>query len=172
MRYRGDIPACYKCETTVPTILSIDLIKRGRQDGGWAAEHSAERFTLKVQLITELLSPQLITGECQILLKVHMDQLLTQHALFRMRLLAAVCYLICSQVRTLYQSVLSLEMSDLNKWEWFKFKLKQIAIETGKELSQKRKCKQEQFTENINKICNKSEPSVEEKAERRPLSFS
>ena len=38
----------------------------------------------------------------------------------------------CCQVKTLYQSVLTLEMSDLNKWEWFKFKLKQIAIETGK----------------------------------------
>lgn len=25
VRYRGDIPACYKCETTVPMILSIYL---------------------------------------------------------------------------------------------------------------------------------------------------
>ena len=45
----------------------------------------------------------------------------------------------CTPVKTLHQSVLTLEMSDLNKWEWLKFKLKKIAIETGKELSQKKK---------------------------------
>lgn len=42
----------------------------------------------------------------------------------------------CKQVKALYQRVITPDMSDMNKWEWFKFKLKHLAMETGKKLSQ------------------------------------
>lgn len=38
----------------------------------------------------------------------------------------------CRRIIDLYRSVNMLEMSNLNKWEWFKFRLKQIAVDTGK----------------------------------------
>ncbi len=41
----------------------------------------------------------------------------------------------CDQVKSLILEVVKLDMSDISKWEWFKFKAKQIAIDTGKRLS-------------------------------------
>ena len=61
-----------------------------------------------------------------------------------------------------------LQMSNLSKWEWFTFKLKQIAIETGKEISQIRKCKQKEIIEKI-MLCNNSELSIEGKGELHSL---
>lgn len=40
----------------------------------------------------------------------------------------------CNQVKTLYQRVTTLDMSDLNKWEWFKFRLKHLAIDREKNI--------------------------------------
>lgn len=38
----------------------------------------------------------------------------------------------CDQVKSLILEVEKLDMNDISKWEWFKFKAKEIAIDTGK----------------------------------------
>lgn len=48
----------------------------------------------------------------------------------------------CDQVKSLILEVEKLDMSDTNKWEWFKFEAKRIAINTGKQLSHIKKQKQ------------------------------
>lgn len=58
----------------------------------------------------------------------------------------------CNQVKTLYQRVTTLDMSDLNKWEWFRFRLKHLAIDTGKKISQVQRRKQKELIEKINKL--------------------
>ena len=57
----------------------------------------------------------------------------------------------------------------MNKWEWFKFELKQLAIVTGKRISQTRKHKQKELILKINAICEKTEITTEEKAELNAL---
>lgn len=57
----------------------------------------------------------------------------------------------------------------MNKWEWFKFELKQLAIVTGKRISQTRKHKQKELIQKINTICEKTETTTEEKAELNAL---
>uniref|UniRef100_A0A3B4WDT5 exodeoxyribonuclease III n=1 Tax=Seriola lalandi dorsalis TaxID=1841481 RepID=A0A3B4WDT5_SERLL len=75
----------------------------------------------------------------------------------------------CKQVKILFQSVDKLDMSHMSKWEWFKFKLKHLAIETGKRIAQTRKHKQNELTKKINTLCEKTVLSIEEKAELRIL---
>lgn len=75
----------------------------------------------------------------------------------------------CKQVKILFQRVNKLDMSHMNKWEWFKFELKQLAIVTGKRISQIRKHKQKELILKINTICEKTETTTEEKAELNAL---
>lgn len=61
----------------------------------------------------------------------------------------------CKQVEKLLENVKKLSMSHTSKWEWFKFQTKQLAITTGKRLSQIRKHKQEETILKICKMCKK-----------------
>lgn len=70
----------------------------------------------------------------------------------------------CKQVKALFQSVNKLDMSNINKWERFKFKL------TGKRISQTRKHKQEELVWKINTLCDKTEMSTEESGIACPTS--
>lgn len=69
----------------------------------------------------------------------------------------------------LFQSVNKLDMTQMNKCEWFKFELQQLAIVTGKRISQTRKHKQEELIIQMNAICQKNEITTEEKAESNTL---
>lgn len=44
----------------------------------------------------------------------------------------------CKQVKILFQSVNKLDMSHMNKWEWFKFELKKLAINRKKNFTNKK----------------------------------
>ncbi len=63
----------------------------------------------------------------------------------------------CEQVKSLILEVEKLDMSDTSKWEWFKFKAKQIAIDTGKKLSHLRKQKQKDLIDKINSLTNNTQ---------------
>lgn len=53
-------------------------------------------------------------------------------------------------------------MSPLNKWECFKFKIRDIAIRTSKYTSLNKKQQQQDIISDINKLCHKTDSSVEE----------
>lgn len=50
----------------------------------------------------------------------------------------------------------------LNKWEWFKFKVRQIAIRASKHSSNLKRQKQQDIICEINHLCYKDELSMEE----------
>ena len=75
----------------------------------------------------------------------------------------------CEQTKTLLHEINKLDMSDINKWEWFKFKVKCLAIETGKRMTKKRLEKQRGIIEKINNFCMNTGLSTEEKSELAAL---
>lgn len=70
----------------------------------------------------------------------------------------------CDEVKNLIVEVTSLDSSPLNKWEWFKFKVKEAAIKIGKFSSNQLRVKQMEIVTNINTLCSKAVLSSEEKA--------
>ncbi len=73
------------------------------------------------------------------------------------------------QVLALIEEIDKLDMSNLNKWEWFKFKVKQIAIDTGKCLSVRRKQKQREQIGEINSLVVNTQESPENSAKSQSL---
>lgn len=59
------------------------------------------------------------------------------------------------QVKNMIKEIKSSDMSDLNKWEWLKFQIKQLAIITGKKLSVARRKKQTDLIKKINSLMEK-----------------
>ncbi len=73
------------------------------------------------------------------------------------------------QVLALIEEIDKLDMSNLNKWEWFKFKVKKIAIDTGKFLSVRRKQKQREQIGEINSLVVNTQESPENSAKLQSL---
>ncbi len=73
------------------------------------------------------------------------------------------------QVLALIEEIDKLDMSNLNKWEWFKFKVKQIAIDTGKFLSVRRKQKQRELIGEINSLVVNTQELPENSAKLQSL---
>ncbi len=71
----------------------------------------------------------------------------------------------CEEVKNLIVEVTSLDSSPLNKWEWFKFKVKEAAIKIGKYSSKQMRLKQKEIVTSINMLCSKAALSSEEKAQ-------
>uniref|UniRef100_A0A087XR38 Endonuclease/exonuclease/phosphatase domain-containing protein n=1 Tax=Poecilia formosa TaxID=48698 RepID=A0A087XR38_POEFO len=71
----------------------------------------------------------------------------------------------CSEILNLIKDISVMNMSPLNKWEWFKFNVRLAAIKTGKLVSKLMKQKQSQLIGNINSLCSKSVLSSEELSE-------
>ncbi len=75
----------------------------------------------------------------------------------------------CEEVKNLIVEVTSLDSSQLNKWEWFKFKVKEAAIKIGKYSSKQMRLKQREIVTSINIPCSKAVLSSEEKAQLENL---
>lgn len=71
----------------------------------------------------------------------------------------------CEEVKILIDEVMSLDSSYLNKWEWFKFKVREVAIRRGKHSSHQKRIKQNVIVTNINRLSSKAMLSDEEKAQ-------
>lgn len=67
----------------------------------------------------------------------------------------------CDQVKSLVLKVEKLDMNDISKWEWFKFKTKQLAVDTGKKLSRLRKQKQKELIDKINSLTSNTRLSLD-----------
>ncbi len=63
----------------------------------------------------------------------------------------------------------SLDSSQLNKWEWFKFKVKEAAIKIGKYYSKQMRLKQREIVASINILCSKLCCLVRKKAKLENL---
>jgi len=70
---------------------------------------------------------------------------------------------------SLIEEIKKLDMSCMNKWEWFKFKVKRLAIDTGKFLSRMRKQKQKDLIGEINLLAVNSQISPENTAKLQEL---
>jgi len=70
---------------------------------------------------------------------------------------------------SLIEEIKKLDMSCMNKWEWFKFKVKRLAIDTGKFLSRMRKQKQKDLIGEINLLAVNSQISPENTAKFQEL---
>lgn len=75
----------------------------------------------------------------------------------------------CSQIRIICLEINDMDLSDISKWEWFKFQVKQQAIETGKKIADNRKRKQKEIVEKIRLLCGKHNITVEETQELHML---
>lgn len=75
----------------------------------------------------------------------------------------------CEQVKIICHETNNMDLSDISKWEWFKFRVKQQAIETGKKSSFTRKLKQKELVEKISSLCAKSNINTEETEELHKL---
>lgn len=72
----------------------------------------------------------------------------------------------CEQVKSLIPEVEKLDMSDISKWEWFKFKTRQIAVDTGKKkISCIRKRKQKDLIDKISQLTSNVQLSLDNIAE-------
>lgn len=60
-------------------------------------------------------------------------------------------------------------MCSLSKWEWFKFKVKQIAIKKSKQSSTLKKIRQRDIISHINTLCCKDDLTLEEQTELNNL---
>ncbi len=77
-----------------------------------------------------------------------------------------------TSVVVLKVEVTSLDSSPLNKWEWFKFKVKEAAIKMGKYSSKQMRVKQKEIVTSINILCSKAVLSSEEKAQLENLKIN
>lgn len=75
----------------------------------------------------------------------------------------------CNVVKQLVKEVGELEMCSLSKWEWFKFKVKQIAIKKSKQSSTLKKIRQRDIISHINTLCCKDDLTLEEQTELNNL---
>ncbi len=71
----------------------------------------------------------------------------------------------CCKTKSLLHEINQLEMSPLSKWEWFKFKIKETAIEMSKCISSAKKQKQKGIINDLNRLCQKLDLSLEEQSE-------
>ena len=77
---------------------------------------------------------------------------------------------LCNSIRSLVEEVRQTDMSDVSRWEWFKFKAKQIAINRGKALALKRKQRQKEVIDQINSLTtNNTHLSPEDLSELQSL---
>lgn len=51
----------------------------------------------------------------------------------------------CNQIKRLSLEINDLDLTDISKWEWFKFQVREQAIITGKKISLARKSKQKEW---------------------------
>ena len=77
--------------------------------------------------------------------------------------------LFCKDVRQLIVETDALEMSSVNKWEWLKFKTRELAIRASKNSSKFKRQKQQNIITNINNLCLKPKLSREELVELNKL---
>lgn len=77
--------------------------------------------------------------------------------------------LFCTDIRNLLVEIDSLDSTPLSKWEWFKFKVREIAIKVGKQASKQNREKQNEIVSNINKLCTKNMLLPEEKTQLETL---
>ncbi len=75
----------------------------------------------------------------------------------------------CRETKNLVKEINELEMSPLTKWEWFKFKIREIAISTSKYNSRVEKQKQQDIINDINKLCHKTDLSLDEQVKLNDL---
>lgn len=68
----------------------------------------------------------------------------------------------CTEVKNLAVEINQLEMSHSSKWEWFKFNVKQKAIQISKSFNKRKKQEQKNIVEGINKLCCKQDLSLDE----------
>jgi len=72
-------------------------------------------------------------------------------------------------IKELVKEVGELEMCSLSKWEWFKFRVKQIAIKTSKEASTLKKKRQRDIIYHINMLSCKDDLTLEQQTELNNL---
>ncbi|XDV22717.1 hypothetical protein PO909_027563 [Leuciscus waleckii] len=73
------------------------------------------------------------------------------------------------EIRIICLETNDMDLSDISKWEWFKFRVKQQAIETGKKIADNRNRKQKEIVEKISLLCGKPNITVEETQELHTL---
>lgn len=68
----------------------------------------------------------------------------------------------CLEVRNLIVEIDKLDMSHVSKWEWFKFQVKQVAIQISKSIAKQKRQEQQSIIERINRLCCKQDLSLDE----------
>uniref|UniRef100_A0A1A8UUH3 exodeoxyribonuclease III n=1 Tax=Nothobranchius furzeri TaxID=105023 RepID=A0A1A8UUH3_NOTFU len=103
-----------------------------------------------------------LTDHCVIILDVLLDkrEQITAVWKFNNSLLHNLDF--CTEVKALAEEIEALEMSSLNKWEWFKFQIKTVSIKISKSSSKQKKHEQQNIVEGINKLCLKKDLSLED----------
>lgn len=71
--------------------------------------------------------------------------------------------------KNLLYEINQLEMSPLGKWEWFKFKIKEIAVETSKCISKAKKQTKKDIINDMNRFCQKIDLSLTDHIELNNL---
>uniref|UniRef100_A0A3P9JF49 Reverse transcriptase domain-containing protein n=1 Tax=Oryzias latipes TaxID=8090 RepID=A0A3P9JF49_ORYLA len=111
-----------------------------------------------------------LTDHCVVSLSLQCNKSVTdliQIWKFNNMLLEDSCF--CNKVRELITEVNVLDMSPVSKWEWFKFKIRSLAIEFSKSALRLKRLKQQNILRNINDLCKKMDLSTEELLELNKL---
>lgn len=68
----------------------------------------------------------------------------------------------CRKIKKLIKETLALDMSSLIRWVWFKFSVKQVAINSSQYCSRLKKQKQQELISEMNRLCCKAELSLDD----------
>lgn len=75
----------------------------------------------------------------------------------------------CNEVKNLVKEIVDLDLSPLMKWEWFKFKIREIAINASKLISRQKKQKQQSLIREINNLCHKTDLALDQQVKSQKL---
>lgn len=124
-------------------------------------------WLISTNLINEVLkceiSASLLTDHCAVSLSLP-----TPNSLWKLNSSLLDNEEFCKEAKNLLNEINQLEMSPLSKREWFKFKIKEVAIKISKYISKTKKQKQQDIID-INRLCQKTDLSLEEQIELHNL---
>lgn len=75
----------------------------------------------------------------------------------------------CNEVKNLVKESVDLDLSPLMKWEWFKFKIREIAINASKLISRQKKQKQQSLIREISNLCHKTDLALDQQVKLQKL---
>lgn len=75
----------------------------------------------------------------------------------------------CEKVKEDLKDVNAMETSPLSKWEWFKFNVRGLAIETGKQISKFKSMKRLELINEMHKFGNKTDLTIDEQIQLNNL---